>query len=244
MKAFRPGPFQPSVLAACAALLLAGCASVPNVNVSRADAARIHRITILGVHEPANIWVTNMVGAAGAFGLVGGLVQAKIDSDHRKTLVQVIAEAKPSLSQELVSTALAALKADGFQASYAPSLYPKPSADRKSDDYTGIHVDSDAMLSLWYKVVGYISPPSSTHYEPTVLLGVRLVDARSGQVLFEKTYAVGYAWKIRNVVQIPADSRNLYKDFDDVIAHSKDAVAALKLGEDEAVKRAAWDFRN
>ena len=244
MNATRSGPSRSSVFAACAALLLAGCASVPNVDVSRADAARIHRITILGVHEPANIWVTDMGGAAGAFGLVGGLVQAKIDSDHRKVLAQAIEEARPSLSQELVSTALAALKADGFKATYAPTLAPRPSADRKSDDYSGLHVDSDAMLSLWYKVVGYISPPSSTRYEPTVLLGVRLVDAKTRQVIFEKTYAVGYAWKIRNVVQIPADSRYLYKNFDDLIAHSADAVTALKLGEDEAVKRAAWDFRS
>ena len=47
-----------------AVLLLSGCASVPNIEADTAAAAQIKRVAVLGIHEPANVQVANIGGAA------------------------------------------------------------------------------------------------------------------------------------------------------------------------------------
>jgi hypothetical protein len=120
---------------------------------------------------------------------------------------------------------------------------PKLAADGKSDDYSDVHVDADAILSIWFGVVGYMSSPYSTHYEPWVLVKARLLDAKTKKDIYFKTFCVGYKMKIENVVALPADPKYRYGSFDDLMAHTDDAAAGLVNCEEMVAKQIGSDLK-
>ena len=228
---------------ALAALLLAGCASAPNIEVDRAAATQVKRVAVLGIHEPTNVTVMNIGGAAGAFGLIGGLIQGGTNADHSKQFAEALKQQKQSLSEPMLAAITQSLKEDGFEVTVAADQKPKLAADGKSDDYTDVHVDADAILSVWFGVVGYMSAPNSTHYEPWVLIKARLLDAKTKKDIYFKTFCVGYKMKIENAVMLPADPKYRYKSFDDIMAHTSDAAAGLVNCEEITAKQIGLDLK-
>jgi len=226
-----------------AAALLSGCASVPNIEADKAAATQIKRIAVLGIHEPANVQVANLGGAAGAFGLVGGLIQGTTNADHSKQFAEALQQRKQSLSEPMLAAVTQSLKEDGFEVMVAADQKPKLAADGKSDDYSDVHVDADAILSVWFGVVGYMSSPYSTHYEPWVLVKARLLDAKTKKDIYFKTFCVGYKMKIENVVPLPADPKYRYGSFDDLMAHTGDAAAGLVDCGEIVAKRIGADLK-
>ncbi len=226
-----------------AVLLLTGCVSVPNIEADKAATTQIKRIAVLGIHEPGNIQVANLGGGAMAFGAIGGLIQGVTNVDHSKQFVEVLKQQKQSLSEPLERAVTEALKADGFEVTVARDQKPKLAADGKSDDYSEVHVDADAILSVWFGVVGYMSAPNSTHYEPWVLIKARLLDAKTKKDIYFKTFCVGYKMKIENAVMLPADPKYRYKSFDDLMAHTSDAAAGLVNCEEIAAKQIGLDLK-
>ncbi len=226
-----------------AEVLLSGCASVPNIEADKAAATQIKRIAVLGIREPANVQVVNLGGAAGAFGLVGGLIQGSTNADHSKQFVEAMRQRKTSLSEPMLAAVTQSLKDDGIEVTVAVDQKPKLAADGKSDDYSDVRVEADAILSVWFGVVGYMSSPYSTHYEPWVLVKARLLDAKTKRDIYFKTFCVGYKMKIENVVPLPADPKYRYGSFDDLMVHTSDAVAGLVDCEEIAAKRIGADLR-
>lgn len=225
-------------------LALAGCVSVPNIEMPHASASSIKRIALLKTPTPVprNVLVMNMGGAAMAFGVVGGLVQGGTNANHSKQFAAVLAK-YPSLSEEMMADVERSLKADGYDVTVVRDQAPKPSADGKGDDYSAVHVDADAILSVWFGVVGYVSGPYSAHYEPAVIVKARLLDAKTKRDLYFKTFCVGYKMKIENAVMIPADPQYRFGSFDDLMARADDAVAGLLSCEKLTADRIGWDLR-
>lgn len=120
---------------------------------------------------------------------------------------------------------------------------PKQAAGGNGDGYSGVHVDADAILSVWFGVVGYVSGPYSGHYEPSMLVKARLLDAKTKKDLYFKTFCVGYKMKIENAVMLPADTRFRFGSFDDLIARADDAVAGVVSCEDLTASRIGSDLR-
>lgn len=234
------------VLLGAAVLSLAwgGCVSVPNVDIDRSASTPIKRIAVLGVREPANIQVANLGGAAGAFGLIGGLVQGATNADHSKQFAAVLTQQKISFSETLLSAVEKSLKEDGIDVTLARDQKPKLAADGKSDDYSDVHVEADAILSLWFGVIGYMSPPNSTHYQPWVLIKARLLDAKTKKDIYYKTFCIGYEMKIKNAVLLPADDKYRYSSFDELMAHANDASAGLVNCAGITAKQIGLDFKN
>ena len=100
-----PAAFLPTIFA----LFLSGCVSVPNVDADRATTNRIKKITLLAIPAPREIPVANLGGAAGAFGLVGGLVQAGVNSSHAKQFAEFLAAKKIDLARTLEDSVVACL---------------------------------------------------------------------------------------------------------------------------------------
>jgi hypothetical protein len=226
-----------------ASLLLGACASAPSVDVDRAAATGIKRIAILGIHEPKGVEVVNLGGVAAGFGLVGGLIQGATNADHSKTFVAALRLRKPTLSDEMLRAITLALRDDGFEVTVAADQKPKLAADGKSDDYSDIHVDADAILSVWFGVVGYMSPPRSSQYEPWVMIKARLLDAKTKKDIYYKTFCVGYKMRIENSVALPADPKYQYDSFDELMAHVSDAAAGLVDCEEITAKRIGADLK-
>lgn len=224
-------------------VLLSGCASVPKIEADRAVTGQIKRVAVLGVQEPAVVEVANLGGAASAFGLVGGLIQGSVNADHAKQFGEALKQQKLSLAEPLERAVAEALKADGFEVTVDRDQKPKPSADGKSDDYSDVRVEADAILSVWFGVVGYISAPNSTRYEPWVLIKAHLFDARTKKDIYFKTFTVGYKMKIENAVWLAADGQYRYKSFDDVMSRVSHAAAGLVNCEEIVAKEIGADLK-
>ncbi|MFA5057908.1 MAG: hypothetical protein WC485_07325, partial [Opitutaceae bacterium] len=149
----------------------------------------------------------------------------------------------PALSEKIMTDVERNLKADGYDVIVVRDQAPKLAADRKDDDYSGVHVDADAILAVWFGVVGYVSGPYSGHYEPSVLVKARLLDAKTKKDLYFKTFCVGYKMKIENAVMLPADPKYRYKSFDDIMAHTSDAAAGLVNCEEITAKQIGLDLK-
>jgi hypothetical protein len=223
-------------------LALAGCASVPNIEMQHASASSIKRIALLKTPPPQNVLVMNMGGGAMAFGAVGGLIQGGVNADHSKQFAAVLAK-YPALSETVMTEVERSLKADGYDVIVVRDQAPKLAADGKGDDYSAVHVDADAILSVWFGVVGYVSGGFSVHYEPSVLVKARLLDAKTKKDIYFKTFCVGYKMKIENAVMLPADTRFRFGSFDDLMAHAEEAVAGLVSCEELTANRIGWDLR-
>ncbi len=236
-------PSKITALGVVLCLLIAGCASVPNIEVDRNAANQIKSIAVLAIHQPHNVQVANIGGAAGAFGLVGGLIQGGTNADHSKQFVDVLNKQKTPLAETLLTALEQSVKEDGFDVSVERVQKVKVAADGKSDDYTDIHVDADAILSVWFAAVGYISPPNSTHYVPWVAIKARLLDAKTKKDIYYKTFCVGYEMKIEHAVMLPADHKYRYASFDELMAHINDAIAGLLSSEEIAAKRIGQDLK-
>ena len=91
-------------------LALAGCASVPNIEMQHASASSIKRIALLKTPPPQNVLVMNMGGGAMAFGAVGGLIQGGVNADHSKQFAAVLAK-YPALSETVMTEVERSLKA-------------------------------------------------------------------------------------------------------------------------------------
>jgi hypothetical protein len=226
-----------------AMLLLSGCVSVPNIEADKTVAAQIKRVVVLGIHEPANVQVANIGGAPMAFGAIGGLIQGATNVDHSKQFAEALRQQKQSLSEPMLTAITQSLREDGFEVTVAADQKPKLAADGKSDDYSDVHVDADAILSVWFGVVGYMSSPYSTHYEPWVLIKARLLDAKTKKDIYFKTFCVGYKMKIENAVMLPADPKYRYSSFDDLMAHTSDAAAGLVNCEEITAKQIGLDLK-
>jgi len=231
------------VVGTLATLLFSGCVSAPSVDVDRTAATHIKRIAIIGIPEPANIQVANIGGAAAGFGLVGGLIQGATNADHSKAFAVPLRQRKPTLSAEMLSAIKQSLEADGFEVTMALDQKPKLAADGKSDDYSEIHVDADAILAVWFGVMGYMSPPNSTHYQPWVFIKARLLDARTKSDIYYKSFCVGYEMKIKNAVMLPADEKYRYGSFDELMAHATEATTGLVDCEEVTAKRIGLDLK-
>lgn len=218
-----------TTLASCAVLLalFSGCASVPKVEMSRDSAARLKKIALLDVTEPHDVQVADLGGAAGAFGLVGGLIQAASNADNAKKFTAAIKEQKVSFSNALLGALERALKADGFEVVRLPNQKPKLAGDGKSDDFSDVRGEADAFLASGFGAFGYVSQPNSTRYEPWVVIKVRLVDATSKQDLYFKSFMLGWKMKIENAVSLSVDQEFRYNSFDDLMARAPHAIAGL-----------------
>ena len=210
-----------------AGLFLSGCVTVPNVDADRAATNRIKKIALLAVPAPREIPVANLGGASSAFGLVGGLVQAGVNSSQAKQFAEFLTLKKIDLAQTLEAAVIAALKDDGFEVTVERKLKPKVASDGKSDDYSDLHVDADAILSVWSVSFGYVSPPNTTHYAPSGVVKVRLLDAKTKADIYYKTFVIGWKLPMKESVYLETDGRFRYKSIGEFASHEEEAVQGL-----------------
>lgn len=222
-------------------LLLAGCASLPNSELAAQNREKLHSIALLQMNEPAAENVFNLGGAAGAFGLVGALVQVGINSSHTTTYTHKVAEQKIQFAPMARDGIVSRLTADGYQVVTLTDQKVKLSTDGKSDDYSAVHTDADAILNVWFASFGYVSPPESTDFVPWVVVRARLLDAKTKQDMYYRTYACGYDIKA-NSVHIESDAAYRYGSFGKLEDQFDQSVTGLKACEQAVVAMIGQDF--
>lgn len=213
----------------CVLLLgLSGCVTVPKIELNQNESKNIKTIALLNVAEPQSEQVINMGGGAALFGLVGGIVQGATNSSHSTSYTKLVADQKIHFSPDIVETITNQLTASGFQVVYLNDQKPAVASDGKSDDFSSIRTDADAILVVWFTTVGYVSPPYSTSFQPWVAVRARLLDAKTKRDLYFKTFSGGYEMKAENSIYVPADSKYKYESFSALTMEFEDSINGLK----------------
>ncbi|WP_234487183.1 hypothetical protein [Paraburkholderia aspalathi] len=190
---------------------------------------RIRSLKLIGldVNEPHGESVVNFGGAGGAFGLVGGLVQAGINANHTSTYTQQVASGKITFAPVVNDGLTTRLSGNGYEIVALHDQHAKLSSDGKSDDFSDVKTNADAILSVWITSFGYVSPPESSDFIPWVVVRARLLDSKSKEDLYFKTFACG--WDIKaNSVHVEADAKYHYGSFGTLIDQFDQSVAGLK----------------
>jgi len=230
------------VISVVSGLLLGGCVSAPSVDADRNATGRMKRIALLSIPEPSEVPVANIGGGAGAFGLVGGLIQADVNLGQAEQFAQYLKSKKLDVARHFDEEVTRSLREAGYDVILVTDQRPKVAADGKSDDYSEVHVDADAILSIWSKSFGYISPPNSTHYQPSGVVAVRLLDARTKADIYFKTYVVGWKLHIKESIYLETDEKYRYRSIDKFKESEDEAIEGLFEAEHLISQHVAQDL--
>lgn len=218
-----------ATLAGCGLLvtLLSGCVTLPKTDLNADTRQKLHSIAVLDVSEPKRVGVVNLGGAAGAFGLIGGLAQAAVNASHTSTYTERVTSGKVVFAPVVADGVAGRLAENGYQVVKLDGQKVKLGADGKSDDYSGIQTDADAIMNVWFTSFGYISPPERTDFIPWVVVRARMLDAKTKQDIYYKTFACGYDIKA-NSVHVESDAAYRYGSFGDLEKNFDKSVEGIK----------------
>lgn len=215
--------FAPRFAILIAVLTLVGCgASLPRQAFNAEANAQIKRIDVLSMNESTvETFVLN--NPAYSFGLIGFALaetnRAARSSALRSSLQAVDFDHTAVFAAELRQ----ALEAKGYEVSLPQTLFEGPASKIKRDRF-GLREDypqsdsADALLDLRLGFIGYRAAGvgDDSPYRPALVLTARLVDARSGKVLFTDEFLYGNPGGNQLGVVIEPDSRFAYPQFSDL----------------------------
>ncbi|MBR8461219.1 hypothetical protein KDW07_29190 [Burkholderia dolosa] len=230
------------VLFACGVLvtLLSGCVTLPNTDLNAQAREKLRSIAVLEVAEPKRVAVVNLGGAASGFGLVGALAQVAVNTSHTNTYTERVTTSKIAFAPDIVDGVTGRLTDNGYQV-VKLNQKTKLAADGKSDDYSDIQTDADAIMNVWFTSFGYISPANQPDYIPWVVIRARMVDAKTKQDLYYKTFACGHDIKA-NSVHIDSDFAYTYGSFSDLEKNFDKSVEGIKWCEKSVAEMIGQDL--
>jgi hypothetical protein len=213
-----------------AGLFLSACAGLQEVPYDRMSSGQIKTIGIITPSAPkeASIILASSVGQS--FGLVGALVDAGLQANRETHFKAVVAKEQFSAQDAFLGRLKEQLSSRGYIVSDISAARPSSKFLDKYPDNANV----DAYLDIVVSSYGYVSAGigSSTPYRPQLMLQVRLVQAKTSQVLMQDTIfynPVGpYAAGSNKMVTItPAPAYN-FVDFDRLEADPHLAVEGLR----------------
>lgn len=214
-----------------AALCLAGCSYLPKIGVLAPLAPPpeppkpVRSITIVHIAEPQSEQILN-VGTALGSSSDTTLSQPRIENST--TYTQMLAARKTLFVPDLVNTISTSLKDDGYSVTYLPDQRAFVTADGKSEDFTQVHTDADAILVIRFTGAGYVSSPLERSYQPWVTLSARLLRRSNQEELYFKTFSGGYQMTTDSSVSLPSSSRYRYLYFHDLTASVDQSIQGLR----------------
>lgn len=217
--------------AAAGVLLLAACASTPEIPFERTA-----QIKTIGVLTPAvangpSVVLATTVGRS--FGLIGALVDISMQENRDTKFKTILADNHFAFNDSFKDSLTASLKAHGYEVVDVP-------VERKSpNDYLGNYPPSDGHVDAYLDVVvlnyGYIASgiSSDSPYRPFVQVRCRLLRASDSSVLmqdaifYNEVTGSGVYTGDSKMVTLAPDPKFSFVDFDSLTAHPKDATDDL-----------------
>lgn len=228
---------------ACA-LLLSSCVTVQNVSLDKASRPPLKSVVLLRVGESQFFQVRDFSGMSALGGIVGGAAQGSIDESRAKQFLQAVNDRNVKFSTLMVGNLKSELQKAGIQAEYREDLAPKLASDGKSDDYSAIKTDKDAILNIWFGATGFVNTAKlSTEFQPWLIVNTRLVDPKTRAIIYQKTFNVGYEAKLNNAVFVALDPKYHFGNFDDLMHRVDFAIEALSSSEQIVASHIAADIR-
>lgn len=225
---------------------LVGCVTVENIQLDKNNRQKIKSIALLKVGEPQFFQVRDLSAAArlGIFGgAIGGALQGNTDDQNSQKFVKLINGKNIKLGEHIALAVRSELEKTGLNVQYLSDQVPKLAADKKSDDYSEIVTNKDAILNIWFGPVGFVnSAKFSTEYQPWLVVNARLIDAKTKLTIYQKTFNVGYEGKFNNAEFITLDSKYNFGDAQDLFKRFDFAVDSLLNGEKLVAEKIGSDI--
>jgi hypothetical protein len=225
--------------------ILISCASVPNVPLDKGRAAEIKSIAVLKIPEPNHFAIRDFYTLANLAGPIGGAVHASTESDWAKAFLENVVQPRQfkfgaAMEQELTRS----LGSAGYSVQIISGQKVKKANDGKTDDFSEVATDQDAILAVWFGPTGFTSSAKlSTEFQPSVIVNVELVDAKSKAIIMRRTVVYGYKTKIDGAEFIDADPKYQFGNFDDLIARKDLALEAMSAGLKTSAELITKDIR-
>jgi len=216
-----------------AVLLLAGCVA-PKQTFNESANKYINTIAVIKPANPDEISVAIIHHPGANFGLIGGLIAAADISAKTTKYQESIVSVKVNWADRAQDRFMESLEKAGYTVTSVTKDKRVPG--RYLEDYKGETVD--AYLDYYFSLAYAASTPTSD-YTPSVLLNVRLVDAKSKSILYEDQIAYGYHYSYGEPVHIASSKDYLYTDIDVLCNNGVISVEALKDGIYKVVDKVA-----
>ncbi len=224
----------PPFLAPLLAFILAGCGMQQiALAPTRGEAIRTVGVLTPAVSGRANILVLNNPIRGGLIGI--------IMQNHREDILRtVVAQEQFSVRDEFLSRLQAALRAKGLAVSTIPAA--RNGGDLLSR-YPAGSAGVDALLDTSIATYGYIAPNLGTgkgdEFVPMIEVNVRLIDARTSEVLMQRTIEENPFFDNPKIVKIEATAAPSFETVSDMKKEPAQVIAGLQRAADQAASAVA-----
>ena len=193
--------------AAALALVLSGCGSLPPEAFDHSSRVAVRRVclTTLGVPDRPQVTIIRPIGAG--FGVVGTLIESHRAASAQQEMQAVLAKASYDYQSALTSSVFAAMGKAGFAMVRSSESRPEKERSRFLEHYPEVQ-RVDAFLDVYADYVGFQALQSSEDYRPHLEVSARLVEAKSGKILYQGRIVYG----------MPGET-----DEDAILVHPEDA---------------------
>lgn len=222
--------------AAAGVLLLAACASTPEIPFERTS--QIKTIGVLSPSMPSGPSVVLASSMGQSFGLIGAIVDASMQANRDSQFGDLMKADHFVFGDKFKDSLTAQIKEQGYTVVDVP-------ADRKSGDYLEKYPTDgsvDAYLDIVVVSYGYIASGigADTPYRPFVVAKCRLLRASDSSVLMQDAViynrVLGQYPPNDKVVTIAPDPKFTFANFDSLVAYPKDADNDLGVAAAETSK--------
>lgn len=220
----------PAIAAALTAVLFAAGCAAPEIPFDRSEAGNVHTIGVLTPDIPEKPTVRLASDPGQSFGLVGGLIDAALETKRNDRLWAILLERKFQVSDALSHDIVTSLQARGYAAKVVPisrkegsgflKSYP-PVADTGVDAYLDV-----SAIGIGY---GYVAAGigSDQPYRPFAWMNCKLVRASDSSVLMEDAVMYNPVLPNGKWVTISPDPAYAFRDFDNLTAHPDEAATGI-----------------
>jgi hypothetical protein len=234
---------QDSIRAIGAALslcVLAGCASVPQKQVSQQTLAGIKTIVVIRPPEPTAYLVNYLSSPATMFGAVGGLV-AGLDIQKKSDALTAAFQAQNTRFCPPVADKIAAnLTAMGYQVRVEDDAWEKSDKGYKLNP-DKLKRDADATLLLTPGMTGFVARSTFHDYAPTMIIMARLVGRDGKEDLYLTKNVAGWDPTYGDWRRLPVKTR--IANFDAIMADIPAAAQSIMEAGDAIVVAVTEDFK-
>jgi hypothetical protein len=220
------------------ALILSACGSLPPANFEQASRLDVRRVclTTPGVPERPQVTIMNPIGAG--FGVVGNLIEARRASGAQQEMQAVLAKAGYNYETALKDSVFVAMSKAGFTMIHAPESRPEKERSKFLSGYPTVK-RVDAFLDVFADYVGFQAMHSSEDYRPHLEISARLVDAKSGKILYQGRIVYGFSVATdEDAVLVHAENTVRFRDRTALQANPMLTAQALQ----GAIDAVAWEL--
>lgn len=208
------------------ALLLGACASAPQQKLTIETKQNVKSIALIRVIEPENYIAANIASLKSFF--IGAF--NKDNEIYTKRFTENMAKSEIKIGRALLQELERGLKNKGYEVTILDiELSIKENGEY---DYSNIQTDADAILNVWFRAAGYVSPPNSIGYEPWLMVSSRMVSAKDkSQIYFQAfNYAARLGRTIENIIYYDQIGTKEFHSFDEIVEGAPEAGKELMLG--------------